>query len=177
MAQRSRILLQSRRHGFNPWVRKIPWKRTWQPTSGFLPGESQGQRSLVGYSPRGRKKSDMTERLPFLPFTFKGRLKTGICEDGLSLLMLSFFSHVRLCEILWTIAHQAPLSLGFSRQEYWSGLPRPSPGDLPLPGIEPVSPAAPAVACRFFTTDPPGSPKSWQPCKWVQAFQGAKQHY
>ena len=41
----------------------------------------------------------------------------------------------------WTIAHQAPLSMGFSRQEYWSGLPFPSPGDLPNPGIEPKSPA------------------------------------
>ena len=41
----------------------------------------------------------------------------------------------------WTVARQAPLSMGFSRQEYWSGLPFPSPGDLPLPGIKPVSPA------------------------------------
>ena len=41
----------------------------------------------------------------------------------------------------WTVAHQAPLSMGFSRQEYWSGLPFPSPGDLPNPGIEPRSPA------------------------------------
>ena len=50
----------------------------------------------------------------------------------------------KLCPTLaipWTIAHQAPLSMGFSRQEYWSGLPFPSPGDLPNPGIEPGSPA------------------------------------
>ena len=52
---------QSRRHGFDPWVRKIPWKRTWQPTPIFLPGESHGQRSLVGYSPWGSKELDMTE--------------------------------------------------------------------------------------------------------------------
>ena len=45
----------------------------------------------------------------------------------------------------WTIAHQAPLSLEFPRQEYWSGLPFPSPGDLPDPGIEPVSPVSPAL--------------------------------
>ena len=50
-------------------------------------------------------------------------------------------SHVRLFETLWTVAPQAPLSMGFSRQEYWSGLPFPSPGDLPDPGIEPRSPA------------------------------------
>ena len=48
-------------YGLDPWVGKIPWKRAWQPTPGFLPGESPGQRSLVGYSPWGRKESDMTE--------------------------------------------------------------------------------------------------------------------
>ena len=46
---------------FDPWVRKIPWRRAWQPTPLFLPGESHGQRSLVGYSPWGHKESDMTE--------------------------------------------------------------------------------------------------------------------
>ena len=49
------------RHGLDSWVRKIPWKRTWQPTPVFLIGESHGQRSLVGYSPQGRKELDMTE--------------------------------------------------------------------------------------------------------------------
>jgi len=48
-------------HGFDPWVGKIPWGRTWQPTAVFLPGESHGQRSLVGYSPWGCKELDMTE--------------------------------------------------------------------------------------------------------------------
>ena len=46
---------------FDPWVRRIPWGRAWQPTPLFLPGESHGQRSLAGYSPWGRKESDMTE--------------------------------------------------------------------------------------------------------------------
>ena len=59
---------------------------------------------------------------------------------------------------LWTVAHQALLSMGFSRQEYWSGLPFPPPGNLPDPGIEPTSPEAPALAGRFFTTEPPGKP-------------------
>ena len=49
------------RCGFDPWIRKIPWRRKWQPTPVFLPGESHGQRSLVGYSSRGCKESDMTE--------------------------------------------------------------------------------------------------------------------
>ena len=52
---------QSRRPRFNPWVGKIPWRRAWQPTPVFLPGESHGQRSLVGYSPWGGKESDMTK--------------------------------------------------------------------------------------------------------------------
>jgi len=50
-----------RRLKFSPWVWKIPWRRAWQPTPGFLPGESHGQRSLVGYSPQGCKESGMTE--------------------------------------------------------------------------------------------------------------------
>ena len=55
----------------------------------------------------------------------------------------------------WFVAHQAPLSMGFFRQEHWSGLPFPNQGDLPDPGIEPASPA---LAGRFFTTEPPGKP-------------------
>ena len=58
----------------------------------------------------------------------------------------------------WTAAHQAPLSMEFSRQEYWSGLPFLSPGDLPDPGIEHVSPVSPALVGRFFTTAPNGKP-------------------
>ena len=57
--------------------------------------------------------------------------------------------------ILWTVAHQAPLSMGFPRQEYWNELSFPPPGDLPDPGIELTSPA---LAGRFFTTEPPGKP-------------------
>ena len=60
---------------------------------------------------------------------------------------------------LWTVAHQAPLSLDFSRQEYWSGLPFTPPGYLPHPRIKLPSPGAPALAGGFFTTEPPGKPK------------------
>ena len=55
----------AKRRGFDPWVGKIPWRRKWQPTPVFLAGESQGQRSLVGYSPWGCKELDMTEQLNF----------------------------------------------------------------------------------------------------------------
>ena len=61
--------------------------------------------------------------------------------------LLSHFSHVQLFATLWTVAHQASLSMGFSRQEYWSGLPFPSPGNLP----NPVSLMSPALAGGFFT--------------------------
>ena len=62
------------------------------------------------------------------------------------------FSRVQLFATPWTVAHQAPLSMGFSRQEYWSGLPCPPPGDLPNPGIESESLIAPALTGGFFTT-------------------------
>ena len=62
------------------------------------------------------------------------------------------FSHVRLFATLWTVAHQAPLFMGFSRQEYWSGLLCPPPRDFPNPGIEPGSLMSPALPEGFFTT-------------------------
>ena len=64
-------------------------------------------------------------------------------------------SRVCLFATPWTVAYQAPQSMEFSRQEYWSGLPFPSLGDLPNPGTKPTSPA---LAGRSFTTEPPGNP-------------------
>ena len=66
--------------------------------------------------------------------------------------VLNCFSHTPLFATPWTVAHQAPLSMGFSRQEYWSWLPCPSPGELPNLGMEPVSLLSPLSAGRFFTT-------------------------
>ena len=63
------------------------------------------------------------------------------------------WSYSTLCNSM-DCSQQAPLSMGYSRQEYWNGLPFPTPGDLPNPGIEPASPK---VAGKFFTTEPPGS--------------------
>ena len=70
--------------------------------------------------------------------------------------MISHFSCVQLFATPWTIAWQAPLSMGFSRQEYWSRLPGPPPGDLPHPGMEPASLMSPALAGRFLPLAPPG---------------------
>ena len=75
------------------------------------------------------------------------RLNRRVCVQS--------FSHVQLFVTPWTVACHAPLSKEFSRQECWSGLPFPPPGDLPEPGIKPSSPA---LAGRFFTTEPPGKP-------------------
>ena len=63
--RQQRVCLQCERPEFNPWGGKIPWRRKWQPTPVFLPGKSHGWRSLVGYSSRGCKESDTTERLHF----------------------------------------------------------------------------------------------------------------
>ena len=72
-------------------------------------------------------------------------------------------SRVQLFVTPWTVASQAPPSMGFPRQEYWDGIPFSSPGDLPDPGIEPISPAL--VADSLFTTEPPQKPM----CTWVVA--------
>ena len=66
--------------------------------------------------------------------------------------MLSHISRAQLFATLWTVTHQAPLSMGFSRQEYWSELPCPPPGHLPDPGIELTYLTSPALVGRFFTT-------------------------
>ena len=80
----------------------------------------------------------------------KGRVKK--LPQILCLCMLSHFCHVWLFATLWIVTHQAPLSMGFSKQEYWSGLPCPPPGDFPNPGIEHTSLVLPALAGGFFTT-------------------------
>ena len=80
----------------------------------------------------------------------RGRLPG--CSPRVRACMLNRFSHVWHFVTLWTVAHQAPLSVGFSRQEYWSGLLCPPPGDLPDSGVETKSLLSPALASRFFTT-------------------------
>ena len=119
------------RHGFNPWVGTIPWKRARQPTAVFLPGESHAKKSLVGY--------------------------------GLSVQFSSVAqSSPTLCD---PVASSPPgFSVhGFPRQEYWSGLPFPSPGDLPDPEIELMSPA---LTGGFFTAELPGKPYGFN--LWLQ---------
>ena len=128
------LLVSSLPAGFDSWVGTNPWRMEQLPTPVFVPGEFHGQRSLAGYSPRGHKDSDMTEQLTralFIPCSKRSRLfslpeRSKHVTNSL-LLLLSCFSCVRLCETPSTAAHQAPPSLGFSRQEHWSGLPLASP--------------------------------------------------
>ena len=68
-------------------------------------------------------------------------------------------SRVQLCGTPWTVAHQAPLSMEFSRQEYWSGLLFPLPGDLSSPGKEPLSPMSPVLQAVSLPTEPLGKPR------------------
>ena len=98
-----------------------------------------GQRSLVGCSPWGCKESGTTEHLSTAQH-IHFRMRVWSLQP-------------------WTISHQAPLSMGFPRQEYWSVLPFPSPGDLPDPEIKPTSRVSPALAGAFFTAEPPEKPQ------------------
>ena len=89
-------------------------------------------------------------------------------------LKVKLFSCVQLFVTPWTVAYQAPPSMGFFRQEYWSGLPFPSPGDLPNPGIEPRSPAFQADT---LTSEPPGKPTTPKLHPKLPSFQGLHRSY
>ena len=117
--------------GLIPGWGRFPWRRKWKPTPVFLPGESHGQRAW----------------------------RATVHEVEKSWTQLSTHAHIYMCMcakplqsflILYNpmdYSLPAPLSMGFSRQEYWSGLPFPSPEDLPKPGMEPGSPAIRATSC------------------------------
>ena len=83
-----------------------------------------------------------------MEFEFTDSLLLAVCAQLLSCVLTLVTP--------WTVACQAPLSMGFPRQEYWRGLSFPSPGDLSSPGIQLMSPVCPALAGRLFTTEPPG---------------------
>ena len=175
VAQWWRTVCQCRRHKgckFDPWIGKIPWSRKWQPTPIFLRGKFHGERILAGYSPWGLKESAMAEHT----YTKENVRGTLVKSFQLSCLSGSWLSSVQFsCSVVSNSlrphkpqharppcpSHTAgvypnpcPLSLcmEFFRQDYWSGLPCPPPGDVPDPGIKPVSLTSPALAGKFFTT-------------------------
>ena len=135
VAQWSRPCLQETWVQFETWVKKIPWRRKWQPTPVLLPGKSRGERSLAGYSPWGRKRVRQD-------LATKQLTGHGACWSK------PFWSCL-LCDPM-NCNPQAPLFMGFPRQEFWSGLPFPSPRDLPYPGIQPRSLKSPALKGKFL---------------------------
>ena len=127
------------------------------PTPSWLDPKSQmGKKGLRGHV------ADYTASAHPLPWA-KPSPSFWRFQLGVHVCVLGHFSRVRLFASPWTAAHQAPLSTGFFRQEYWSGLPFSSLGDLPHPGMEPGSPA---LAGGFFTTEPLRKPLTGiGPCK------------
>ena len=116
------------------------------------PSSHQAQASSINPAPL-----DFAVANPSLPFLLLSCafLGAGTCLLISSFLCVCVYSVMSDSVTLWTVAHQHPLSMEFYRQESWSGLPFPSPGDLPNPGIEPTSPA---LAGGFLTTEPPEKP-------------------
>ena len=137
---------QCRRHkrrSFHPWVGKTPLEEDTATHSSILAWrilwmEEPGGLQSIGSHRVGHNWSDLA--------------RTHIC----TYVCAQWFSHVWLRVTPWTAACQTPLSMESSRQEHWSRLPFPPPGELPDPGIEPVSPAS---AASFFTTEPPAKSK------------------
>ena len=127
---------------FNESVLCIRWPKYWSFSFSLSPSNEYS--GLISF------RIDWLDVLPvqeiLKSLLQQHRSKASILwRSALLLSVLSCFSRVQLFATLWTIAHQASLSVGFSRLGYWSGLPFPSPGDLPNPGIEPMSPVAPAL--------------------------------
>ena len=89
------------------------------------------------------------------------RVRVRVC------VCVQLLSHVRFFINPWTAVHQAPLSMGFPRQEYWIRLPFPSPGHFPHPGLEP---SPPALADRFFTVEPPGKPRDTYGDRYIYIY-------
>ena len=122
----------------------------------WMAREVPGDNFLGRIFPKGRVRQKETSTKPVPPRNRVSPGDRGGWESKLGEVKWSevkSLSRVQLFAIPWTVAYQAPPSLGFSRQEYWSGLPFPSPGDLPNPGIEPGSPV---LQADTLPSEPPG---------------------
>ena len=108
---------------------------------------------------------------PLLPSWNHDHVGDPICTQSLSC--------IRLFAVPWTIAHQAPLPMEFSRQEYWTGVPFSTAGDLPDSGIKPASLVSPALAGRFLTTSTTWEAPNWLYCDMIQNgfFFKKKKHF
>ena len=133
-------------------------RKFWSLPRGFLPKPSslsQGEMTTSSFAYWLLLTPDVLYTSGLLPDLFLIVAHTGNTKYGahrnIQVRLLSRLSCVHLFVAPWTVACQAPLSTGLSRQEYWGGLPLPSPGDLPDPGTEPMSLMSPALAGRFFS--------------------------
>ena len=156
---------------FDFWVRKICWRRDRLPTPVFLgfPCGSAGKESAcnagdLGLIPGLERSPGEETGYPLQYFCLENSMGCTVHGAATSWTRPSdFYFHVKVKSLSpvqlfatpWTVAYQAPLSMGFSRQECWSGLPFPSSRDLPDPGIEPRSPTLHADA---LPSEPPGKP-------------------
>ena len=142
-----------------------PWCRRWWSAPVLFPGKLYGGRSLAGYSPWGRKESDRTEHVHIFALQDSCNNQMAQCKYNTSLEVSTeevthastprHFSGTLLFAALCTITRQAPVSVGYSGLEYWSGLPCPLPGDLPKSGMESTSPA---LKVDSLPTESPGKP-------------------
>ena len=134
--------------------REDPWRRKWPSTPALLPGKSHGLEPIRLLRPWGRKESDRLSDFTSLSLSILLRMNQ---KHGSNDYLLWWW----WCPTHWDsmdCSLPAPLSMEFSKQEYWTGLPFRTPGDLPHPGIETATPMSPALAGRFFPTEPPGKP-------------------
>ena len=148
------------------WLRQLPQCGDQTPVSVSTPAEGRSSPTNAPvFPPLPTSYRVLCDSLySFLLVRYSCLLSAGVLHALLCLKVYSwcisthssailFLAHVQLFKTPWTVVHQTPLSMGFSRQEYWSWLPFPSPGHLPDAGkIEPVSLMSPALASRFFTT-------------------------
>ena len=128
---------------FNPWIRKIPWKREWLPTPVFLPGESHGQRSLMGYSSWCHKGPDTTEQLILSLFLSQNWILAPVVKPSNDSCLLA-----KLCPTVLRACGLQPKVFsvhGIFQARILERLPFTTPGYLPDPAIKPTTPAAPAL--------------------------------
>ena len=116
---------------------------------------------LLEHLPSSFRKKAPDDFCPFSPTRHNIPTYVEFCSGVCVCVCVCVCARTRVCSAMsesaapWTVACQAPLSMEFSRQEHWSELPFPPSGDLPDPGIKSMSPESPALAGRFFTTEPP----------------------
>ena len=165
---------QCKRCGFNPWVRKIPWRRKWQPTPVFLPGKSHRKRYLVCYSPWSHKDLDMTEpthtHTHLIFKTFWNPVSLYL-SNHTACVVLSCFSHVDSLQSQWTAARQAPLSIFSSGKNTGVGCHVLLQGIFPTQGLNPGPPHCRQILYQLSHQEsPPYCLSEWKSLSHIRLF-------